>query len=335
MVIFDKIQKHSLLEFGIEIPISNSKATKSIEFLTNHPLLKNNISKWLIDKVIEKISIEDLKRVHSEKYIENLFSDNLEEEIIRTYELIDKNGNFYRYNPENKKLPFSDLLNNILINTAGTYQCCKVALEKKFCFYFGGGMHHAKFNYGDGFCLINDVVISLRKLQNENKIKTAWVIDVDAHKGDGTATLTSKDQTITTLSIHMANGWPLDGEMFINGDLNPSFIPSDIDIPIEKDEEYLYISRLKEGLEDLRLFGKPDITLVVLGSDPYEKDELPSSGNLKLTLEQLKERDLLIYNFLKEQNIPQAHIMAGGYGKSSWQVYSQFLETVLPELINN
>ena len=125
----------------------------------------------------------------------------------------------------------------------------------------------------------------------------------------------------------MAHGWPLDGEKYDrSGNLNPSFIDSDIDIPMIAGEDHLYVSRLQEGLHTLDKMLRPDLAVVVSGADPYEKDELPSTADLKLTLEQMKQRDLLVYGFLKERNIPGAYLMAGGYGENSWQVYTQFLE---------
>jgi acetoin utilization deacetylase AcuC-like enzyme len=191
-------------------------------------------------------------------------------------------------------------------------------------------MHHAQKDHGNGFCLLNDIVIALRKLQAEDVIKRAWVIDVDAHKGDGSAALTAGDDSVTTLSIHMAEGWPLDGEKYDrDGKLNPSFIPSDIDIPIAAGEEHLYVTRLKEGLNMLGSRPPADIAVVVAGADPYEKDELPSAQLLQLSLEQLRERDLLIYDFLRKKSIPTAYLMAGGYGESAWKVYTQFLEWAL------
>jgi acetoin utilization deacetylase AcuC-like enzyme len=205
-----------------------------------------------------------------------------------------------------------------------------VALKNGFCFYFGGGMHHAQKDYGNGFCLLNDIAIAIRKLQAEKVIKQAWIIDVDAHKGDGTAALTEGDDSVTTLSIHMAKGWPLDQEKYDSGGkLNPSFIPSDIDIPIDAGEEHLYVTRLKEGLRMLDSQPTADLAVVLAGADPYEKDELPSAKLLQLSLEQLQERDLLIYDFLQNKSIPTAYLMAGGYGESAWEVYTQFLEWAL------
>jgi len=330
MILYEENLNEGLLEFGIEIPVLASRAAKTFEFLKSHQSLGPRIDQWHIPKIEEQISREDLLRVHSKEYVEKLYSNGLEHEIIRTFELIDDQGNYYRYNPANATLPLTRMFDRTLVTVASTVQCCRVALDKKFCFAFRGGMHHAQKDFGNGFCMLNDIVIAIRKLQAEQHIRTAWVIDTDAHKGDGTAALTRGDDTITTLSIHMAHGWPLDGEKFDKaGNLNPSFIDSDIDIPMARGEDHLYVARLQDGLKKLESFPQPDLAVVVSGSDPYEKDELPSAADLKLSLEQIKDRDLLVYRFLKERGIPAAFLMAGGYGENSWRVYTQFLEWAL------
>lgn len=330
MILYDANLNEGLIEFGIKIPVQASRSVKAFEFLKSHELIGPRIDQWHVPGIEEQITKEDLLRVHSREYVDKLYSGGLEVELIRTFELIDEQGNFYRYNPADATLPLTRLFDRTLTTVASTVQCCRIALEKNFCFAFRGGMHHAQYGYGAGFCPVNDIVIAIRKLQAENLIRTAWVIDTDAHKGDGTAALTQGDSTITTLSIHMAHGWPLDGEKFDRaGNLNPSFLASDIDIPMARGEDHLYVSRLQEGLNKLDRFPRPDLAVVVSGVDPYEKDELPSTADLKLSLGQLMQRDLLVYEFLKERQIPGAYLMAGGYGESSWQVYTQFLEHAL------
>jgi acetoin utilization deacetylase AcuC-like enzyme len=330
MIIYDQALKEGLAEFGIEIPVHHSRAATTFEKLSRHESLGAKIKRWHIPKVIETITRRDLMRAHSKAYVSRLYSAKLEDEIIKTFELIDDQGRYYRYRPDKAALPLKQLFDRLLFKVAGTVQCCRVALEEGFCFVFGGGMHHAQKDYGAGFCLINDIVIALRKLQAEKLIRTAWVIDLDAHKGDGTAALTTGDSSITTLSIHMAAGWPLDGEPYDQrGRPNPSFLPSDVDIPIATGEDLLYVARLKDGLEKLDSFEIPDMAIVLAGADPYAKDELPSTGLLKLSLAQLKERDLLVYHFLKTKGIPRAYVTAGGYGEHAWEVDYQFLQWVL------
>jgi acetoin utilization deacetylase AcuC-like enzyme len=335
MILYEENRNEGLLEFGIQIPVLASRAVKAFEFLKSHELLGPKIDQWHIQNIEEQITKEDLLRVHSREYVDKLFSAELEKEIIRTFELIDEHGNYYRYAPDTATLPLTRLFDRTLATVASTVQCCRVALDKNFCFAFRGGMHHAQQSHGAGFCPINDIVIAVRKLQAEKRIRTAWVIDTDAHKGDGTAALTHGNESITTLSIHMAHGWPLDGEKYDRaGNLNPSFIDSNIDIPMARGEDHLYVSRLQEGLRKLGNFSRPDLTMVISSVDPFEKDELPSTGDLKLSLEQMMQRDLLVYNFLKDRSIPKAYLMAGGYGESSWQVYAQFLEWVLSDNLN-
>jgi acetoin utilization deacetylase AcuC-like enzyme len=330
MIIYDKSQKFNLADYGIEIPVYDTRASKTFETLTSHARLTHRMDALHVDSIDEALLHEDILRVHSRHYTERLFSDVLEQEIIKTYDLIDSNGRFHRYNPAKATMKLTELFDAVVRKTAGTVQCCRLALAHGFCFHFSGGFHHARYDTGSGFCLLNDIVIAARKLQSENKVKRVWVIDVDAHKGDGTAALTQNDETIMTLSIHMACGWPLDGEPYdAHGRLNPPFLPSDIDIPIARGEDALYVDRLCQGLESLDTTARPDLAIVVCGADPYEKDELPSTADLRLTLAQLLERDRLVYTFLKDRNIPMAFLMAGGYGNHSWRVYTQFLKWAL------
>ena len=330
MILYEENLNEGFLEFGIEIPVLASRAGKTFEFLKSHKTLGGLINQWHIPKIDEQITREDLLRVHSEEYVARLYSEGLENEIIRTFELIDEHGEYYRYNPDHATLPLSKMFDRTLITVASTLQCCRLALHKDFCYAFRGGMHHGQQDFGNGFCMLNDIVIAIRKLQAEQCIRSAWVIDTDAHKGDGTAALTRGDQSITTLSIHMGQSWPLDGEKYdMDGNLNPSFIDSDIDIPMARGEDHLYVARLQDGLNKLETFPQPDLAVVVSGVDPFEKDELPSTSDLKLSLEQLMERDQLVYRFLKARGIPAAFLMAGGYGENSWKVYAQFLELAL------
>ncbi len=332
-ILYDPGLKSGLAEYGIGIPVSDAKTRRVFEYLVSHPALRAHVRKWHVKRIGSRVSRTDLLRVHSKEYVDKLFSDGLEGEIVRAYELLDENGKWYRYDPANARLPLRDLFENrTLPRVAGTYRCSRIALETGFCYFFGGGSHHAKRDYGEGFCVVNDIVVALRRLQAERRIRRAWVIDVDAHKGDGTACLTSGDGSITTLSIHMERGWPLDKpERDKYGMPEPSFTPSDIDIGIPEGGEDSYVRKLKDGLCAMERMSVPDLALVVDGADPYEKDELPSTASLRLSLDRLLERDTAIYEFLRDRHIPQAYVMAGGYGESSWMVYTQFLEAVLME----
>lgn len=193
MILYDPRRRSGLTEFGIDIPLLDSRAVKTFSHLATHPVLGRSIARWHISHTEAFITRADLMRVHSADYVERLYSDGLETEILKTYELVDDQGRYHRYRPEKAERPLGALFERALATAAGTYQCCRLALDSEFCYYFGGGTHHARYDTGSGFCLINDIVIALRRLQAERRIRNAWVIDVDAHKGDGTAALTRDD----------------------------------------------------------------------------------------------------------------------------------------------
>lgn len=330
MIIYSEGHHGGLEQYGMLIPVRDSKFRRTFAELRAHPVLGPRREEWHLDHSGQSITREDIRRAHTDSYVNRLFSDALEQEIVRTFELVDSAGKYHRYDPARAIRPLSALLERAMYSIGGDYQCCQVALDKGFCYYFGGGAHHAQPDYGKGFCLLNDIVIVIRKAQAHGSVHNAWVIDVDAHKGDGTAVITQGDESIRTLSVHMARGWPLDEPEFDEtGRRNPSFTPSDVDIPIDSGQEEEYVPRLRRGLHQLAEMSSPDLALVVSGADPYEHDELPSTGLLRMSKEQMMERDTLIYSFLKSRGIPAAYLMSGGYGEKIWEVYYQFVEWAL------
>ncbi len=335
MIVYCKESDTRYTDYGILIPIRYNKAKKVFDALTHGVMSNIDEKKWVHIPSNASIHKDILLLCHTERFVDSFLGEGAEKEIIRTYELLNEDGSYNRYDPLSATKSLSDLVNQNLINASACCESAELALKTGFAYFLGGGSHHAMADYGSGFCLVNDVVLMARYVQAKNLAKRVWIIDVDAHKGDGTAALTKDDDSIRTLSIHMKNGWPLDApEYNENGVFNPSWTESDIDIGIAKGEDSLYVQKLHDGLLKMEEnFEKPDIAVIVGGVDPYEKDELASTKDLALTKEMLLERDLLLYNFLKERTIPQVYVTAGGYGNHSWEVYVNFLEKILKEIM--
>jgi acetoin utilization deacetylase AcuC-like enzyme len=289
----------------------------------------------------------DLERVHDAAFVARLFGAGLEAELVKTYELVDEAGRPNRYAPERAVRPLSDLFAAILRQVTGAYAACRLALagggsgRPGFAFYLGGGMHHARLDAGSGFCPVNDILVVAARLAAEGRAATVWVIDVDAHKGDGTAeivrarrTAAAGDPDLLALSIHMAAGWPLDPATLEanrragrGAGLAP-LAPSDVDLLVAEGEEAAYLPRLRQGLVELeaRAAGRrPDLAIVVDGADPYEHDGLPSASGLRLSLAACVERDRTVLDFLDARGVPSAWLLAGGYGERAWEPPAAFL----------
>lgn len=331
MVLRNLAPSPAFSEFGIAIPITGSNAGRTIEYLLGIPRFAAARARWLHEENIAPLTREAIVRVHQTTYVDRLLSDACDADVLSTFELINPDGSYHRYDPKSATRSLTELRDRGLAIAAGTTRAAEYALERGFCYYLGGGMHHGQYDFGEGFCLVNDVVIAARAMQAAGKAKTVWIIDIDAHKGDGTAALVANDPTIVAFSVHMRDGWPLDQPRTLpDGRPNPSFVPSDIDIEIAVGEEATYVPRMKAGLAQLAQGPRADLAIVLAGADPYERDQLESARLLQMTREQMFERDQAVYQFLADLQVPAAFLTAGNYGYHSWEVFSQFLEWVLP-----
>ncbi|AHC13668.1 histone deacetylase [Salinispira pacifica] len=354
-IIYDPSDTLDISDYGIDIPISFNNARKTTELLTEdyRKSAENkagekagenrrmaSLPSWYHTELDPPPGTRELSAVHDPAYIGRLLDGgtNLEKEIIRTFELVDEDGNYNRYSPDSAGKNLEELFAVILRRGGGSAKAARLALEKGSAFYFGGGFHHAHYSFGSGFCFYNDMLAAREMLSSPGDAPLTWIIDIDAHKGDGTAELVQRmneqeDRSVIDLSIHMAQGWPLDLKRIPPGyDADPAWIPAALDIPVFTHAQDQYLPLLRKGLEDmeamsLKRWGRktPELAFVVAGADPFEEDELPSTQLLKLSRSTMLERNRLVHGFLMERNIPAAYVQAGNYGNNSWKVYYDFL----------
>jgi acetoin utilization deacetylase AcuC-like enzyme len=228
---------------------------------------------------------EDVLRVHIEEYVHKLQTGLLSHaEILRM------------------EVPYSkELVDACWLAAGGSILAGRRALEDGWAANIGGGFHHAFPDHGEGFCVLHDVAIAIRRLQSDGIIKTAMVVDTDVHQGNGTAAIFGGDATVFTFSIHQENNYPFEKP------------PSTIDINVPDgtgDEEYLIVleNRLDEAFGRFR----PQIIFYVAGADPYREDQL---GGLALTMAGLGRRDALVFDIARRHRVPVAITQAGGYAR--------------------
>jgi len=241
---------------------------------------------------------EDLLLVHTQKYLKKLKTGDLSYSEILTLEL--------PYSPE--------LVEFALLFVGGTVLAAEKALEDGLAVHIGGGFHHAFPDHGEGFCVLNDVAVSLEKMKKEEKVQRAMVVDCDLHQGNGTAFIFAKKDYAFTFSLHQMDNYPAQ---------KPS---SSVDLGLwtgDGDEEYL--SKLRSNFPRLYLDFKPDLIFYLAGADPYEKDQL---GGLRMTMEGLKERDRIVIEEARKLNLPVAILFAGGYASQVRDTVSIHLNTV-------
>ena len=162
-----------------------------------------------------------------------------------------------------------------------------------------GGTHHAYYDRGEGFCILNDIIIAAHHLIDFHGLERVLVIDLDVHQGNGTAVLAQDDPRIHTFSMHGAKNYPYHKEN------------SNWDIPLEDfTGNELYLSILKQALEKLFNNVQPEFVFFQSGVDVLQGDKL---GRMGLTLQGCKRRDELVFEYCKEHRTPVVAVMGGGY----------------------
>lgn len=65
--------------------------------------------------------------------------------------------------------------------------------------------HHASSNSCWGFCFFNNMAIALETLKRDNKINSAFVLDIDLHYGDGNVNILEKRKYVTVYNVEDKN----------------------------------------------------------------------------------------------------------------------------------
>ncbi len=256
-------------------------------------------------------SDQDILLVHTPQYVNKL-----------------KTGTLSALEELQLEVPFSpELVHAFWLAAGGSIFGAEHALKDGIAINIGGGFHHAFPDHGEGFCMIHDVAVAIRRMQRDNKIRTAMTVDCDVHQGNGTAAIFAGTRTVSeslpstgspilgkhplmrgthagdvfTISLHQENNYP------------PLKPPSSIDVDLPDgitDDDYLawLDNALSSGLRQFT----PDLICYIAGADPYREDQL---GGLALTIEGLKKRDELVFRVAKTQSIPVMVTYAGGYAQ--------------------
>lgn len=273
---------------------------------------------------------QDILLVHKPEYVEKL-----------------RKGTLSQREEMEMEIPFSrELADAFWLAAGGSILAARQSLADGVCVSIGGGFHHAFPDHGEGFCMIHDVAVAIRRLQRDDKIHTAMTVDCDVHQGNGTAAIFAGTRTasallpsssvstvqtpsnvprgkmrgahagdVFTISLHQHNNYPLWKP--------PSSI--DVDLPDGTNDDD-YLAWLDNAVSSgLRQFD-PDLICYIAGADPYKEDQL---GGLSLTIEGLKRRDELVFRVARARSIPVMVTYAGGYSQNVEDTVTIHSNTIL------
>ena len=284
-------------------PIYTSGIAKTSNFprdryqLIFESISKSNHNKNIEFKIPKKISIEHLYKVHQKKYVDQFLNGSLPQAKQRKIGL----------RPWNSKI-----IDRTLLIMGGSVNAVASSLKNGASANLAGGTHHAYYDYGSGYCIFNDLVISAYYCKEKFKeYQNILILDLDVHQGDGTASMVKDDKSIFTFSMHCESNFPLKKQI------------SDLDIPLKKGmEDETYLKILGSSLEKLEE-NEIDIIFFQAGVDGLIYDAL---GHLNLSHKGMIKRNEMVFDFCKKQGCPVVIFMGGGYSKPISHTVNAFSE---------
>jgi acetoin utilization deacetylase AcuC-like enzyme len=246
----------------------------------------------------EAATPDDVLRVHTPEYVHAFLNGTLERKAMLRI-----------------GLPWSPaLVRRAFAVIGGTLGAARVALQDGRAANLAGGTHHAFADHGEGYCIFNDLVITLRKLRAEGLARRFLIIDLDVHQGNGTAALCQTDPEVFTFSMHGENNYPARKER------------SSWDIALPDgtaDEQYLEI--LTRALPQILTRFSADLIFYQAGVDVLAGDRF---GKLALTMAGIGERDQLVSEFSRRAGLPQVITLGGGYAHDLDRIVTAHCQTV-------
>src|SRR5262249_21605411 len=142
-------------------------------------------------------SDDDVLLVHTREYVQKL-----------------KNGTLTAQEEMQMEVPYSpELVKAFWLSAGGSVLAADLALRDGVAVNIGGSFHHAFPDHGEGFCVIHDVAVPIKRMHREGKIPGGRTLDLDAHNGKGTAAIFPPQQraghplpsaSASRMDIHLA-----------------------------------------------------------------------------------------------------------------------------------
>lgn len=252
---------------------------------------------------------EILESVHTPDYVKAIKSASRGEVLSDIYRYVSQDN----LNPLTGYIPEGiDEGARIIVGISGL--AAELVAEGKFkkAIGIGGGMHHARPDYAEGFCFYNDVAICVKNLKTKYHLKKILVLDTDAHAGNGTKEIFYQDPEVLFIDIHQDPRTLYPGTGFmeeIGEGKGKGFTVNLPVLPRTGNSAYAYI--FEEMVFPLTQEFKPEFIIHYGGSDPHYLDPLTSLG---LTLEGFqmigKQVNALAEEFTAGRNID---LLLSGY----------------------
>ncbi len=187
-------------------------------------------------------------------------------------------------------------------------RCRTAEIERAFCLIRPPG-HHAEADRAMGFCIFNNVAVGARYAQTIG-YNRVFIIDFDAHHGNGTQHIFEADDTVFYFSTHQHPYYPDTGKDMERGRGKGVGYTYNVPIPAGSGNKDYFIV-YQDILPGLISRFAPDIILVSAGYDIHVNDR---HANIRVSHEGIRA---IVQGILTSWSVPMVFALEGGYDPAS------------------
>jgi len=263
--------------------------------IMNH-LEKAGLVKELVDIPPRRAKVEEVALNHDPNYIQEI------------HDFCKAGGGFLDPDTYANEHTYDVALLAVGAVLEGIDRTLKGEVETVFCAVRPPG-HHAEYAKAMGFCIFNNVAVGAHYLRKVKGVDKVFIIDFDAHHGNGTQRSFYQDDTVFYFSTHEYPFYPGTGSAQERGAGKGEGYTLNVPMPAGAgDEEFInvYENLLPKVMKEF----SPDFVLVSAGYDLHSDDPLTY---LNVSTEGIRKIVRSILKVSKDLGVPSLFALEGGY----------------------
>ena len=279
-------------------------------------MLDRDFADKLMTIVPEPATLEDIERVHTPAYIDQILST-----VGRDFTALAPDTYLSARTYEAAWLAVGGAIKAMESVVSGE---CRAA----FALIRPPG-HHAAPDRAGGFCIFNNIGIVARRAVESHGLNRILIIDWDIHHGNAIQDLFYDDNRVFYLSSHYMGWYPHTGEWEETGEGPGTGYNVNIIVPKNlRDDDIVHIYR--EVLGPVFRSYKPELVIVAAGFDAHERDPL---GRTKLTENAYRWLTQMVLQWCDAtKNAPLMFSLEGGYDNRALAAsIHEVLDVLVPE----
>ena len=251
--------------------VAEGKELLLYSFPSPHPFTSERASAFWKGLRSRNLEVERFQPEKAEKELLGLFHS---EEHLKYVELASQLG--YGALDQGDTPAFKGVFEAAQYAVGSTVVAVRRVMEGKLAHAFNpvGGLHHARRDASAGFCVFNDIGVSVELLRKQYKLKKILYVDIDVHHGDGVYYSYESDPDLFIFDIHEDGKYLYPGTGSAHETGAGKARGTKVNVPLQPGSGDSAVAAQLSRLEEFARKSRPDFVILQCGADGLRGDPI-------------------------------------------------------------